>query len=196
MNAEQVVQKIVSQARAEADKILAAARDAAGKEKQRLDQELQAHAGDIRKAADAAGQDKLARMLAAARMQNARELLAAKARILDELFARVKQRIEQMPDHDYLELMRRLLHKSVQTGQEEVIVGRHESRINQDFINRVNGELAGQGKGHLRLSSTREDISSGFILSSGKVRINASVEVLVAQLRDSMEMQLTAELFK
>lgn len=196
MNAEQVVQKIVSQARAEADKILAAARDAAGKEKQRLDQELGAHAGEIRKAADAAGQDKLARMLAAARMQNARELLAAKGQVLDELFARVKQRIEQMPDHDYLELMRRLIHKSVQTGQEEVIVGRHEGRINQDFINRVNGELAGQGKGHLRLSPTREDISGGFILFSGKVRINASVEVLVSQLRDSMEMQLTAELFK
>ncbi|MEN6307956.1 MAG: V-type ATP synthase subunit E [Anaerohalosphaeraceae bacterium] len=196
MNAEQVVQKIVSQARAEADKILAAARDAAGQEKQRLDQELGAHAGEIRKAADAAGQDKLARMLAAARMQNARELLAAKGQVLDELFARVKQRIEQMPDHDYLELMRRLIHKSVQTGQEEVIVGRHEGRINQDFINRVNGELAGQGKGHLRLSPTREDISGGFILFSGKVRINASVEVLVSQLRDSMEMQLTAELFK
>ncbi|HML73839.1 MAG TPA: V-type ATP synthase subunit E [Anaerohalosphaeraceae bacterium] len=196
MNAEQVVQKIVSQARAEADKILAAAREAAGKEKQRLDQELGVFAGDARKAAEAAGQDKLARMLAAARMQNARELLAAKGQVLDELFARVKQRIEQMPDGEYLELMKRLLHKSVQTGQEEVIVGRHEGRINQDFLNRINGELAGQGKGHLHLSSTREDISGGFILSSGKVRINASVDVLVAQLRDAMEMQLTAELFE
>ncbi|MBN2513679.1 MAG: V-type ATP synthase subunit E [Sedimentisphaerales bacterium] len=196
MNAEQVVQKIMSQAKAEADKILAAAREAAGKEKQRLDQELVGFSGEARKAAEAAGQDKLARMLAAARMQNARELLAAKGQVLDELFSRVKQRIEQMPDGEYLELMKRLIHKSVQTGQEEVIVGRHEGRINQDFLNRVNGELAGQGKGHLRLSSTREDISGGFILSSGKVRINASVDVLVAQLRDTMEMQLTAELFK
>jgi len=196
MNAEQVVQKIISQAKAEADKILAAAREAADKEKQRLDQELGIFAEETRKAAEAAGQDKLARMLAAARMQNARELLAAKAQVLDELFARVKQRIEQMPDGEYLELMKRLLHKSVQTGQEEVIVGRHESRINQDFLNRINGELAGQGKGHLRLSPTREDITGGFILSSGKVRINASVDVLVAQLRDAMEMQLTAELFK
>lgn len=196
MNAEQVVQKIMSQAKAEADKILAAAREAAGKEKQRLDQELVGFAGEARKAAEAAGQDKLARMLAAARMQNARELLAAKGQVLDELFARAKQRIEQMPDGEYLELMKRLIHKSVQTGQEEVIVGRHEGRINQDFLNRINGELAGQGKGQLRLSPTREDISGGFILSSGKVRINASVDVLVAQLRDTMEMQLTAELFK
>ncbi len=71
MNAEQVVQKIMSQARAEADKILAAAREAAGKEKQRLDQELSVFASETSKAAEAAGQDKLARMLAAARMQNA-----------------------------------------------------------------------------------------------------------------------------
>ena len=49
-------------------------------------------------------------MLAAARMQNAKNRLSAKGRILDELF-RVKQRIEQMPDNDYCELMKRLLGK-------------------------------------------------------------------------------------
>jgi hypothetical protein len=45
------------------------------------------------------------------------------------------------------------------------------------------------------LSPTREDINGGFILSSGKVRINASTDVMVGQLRDKMEMELAAELF-
>jgi V/A-type H+/Na+-transporting ATPase subunit E len=195
MNAEQVVNKILSQAKAEADKISSAANEAAGKEQQRLDQELQAFAAETNKAAQAAGEDKLARMLAAARMLNAKEMLAAKGAILNELFTTVKQRIEQMPEADYLELMKRLIHKSVRTGQEELILGKNERRITQDFVDRVNSELAGQGKGGLRLSVLREDIRGGFILTSGKVRMNASVEVLVAQLRDAMEMQLTADLF-
>lgn len=196
MNAEQVVEKILSQARAEADSILAKANQAVEKENQLLEKELETWRQDTQKLAEAAGQDKLSRMLAAARMQNAKDILAAKGRILDELFAMVKQRIEQMPDNEYLELMKRLLQKCVRSGHEEVIVGKNENRINQAFINKVNTELLWQAKGGLRLSQSREDIGGGFILSSGKVRINSSTDVLVGQLRDKMEMELAAELFR
>lgn len=196
MNAEQVVDKILSQAKAEADKILGAAKDAASKEQQRLDSELREYTEATQKAAQAAGADKLARMLATARMQNSRQMLAAKGQVLDELFAKVKDRIEKLPDNDYLELMKKLLHKTVQSGQEEVIVGKNENRINQAFLTKVNTELLWQAKGGLKLSSTREDIGGGFILSSGKVRINASTEVIVSQLRGMMEMEFASQLFQ
>jgi V/A-type H+-transporting ATPase subunit E len=196
MNAEQVVEKILSQARAEADQLMSSADETARKENQRLEKEMEALRQETSKLAEAAGQDKLSRMLAAARMQNAKDLLAAKGQILDELFARVKQRVEQMPDNEYLELMKRFLQKAVRTGQEEVIVGKNETRINPAFINKLNAELHWQAKGGLQLSPTREDIGGGFILSSGKVRINASTDVLVGQLRDKMEMELAAELFQ
>jgi V/A-type H+/Na+-transporting ATPase subunit E len=192
MNADQVVEKILSQARAEAEQILSAASETARKENQRLEKEIDAYRQETARLAEAAGQDKLSRMLAAARMQNARDLLAVKGCILDELFGRVKQRIEQMPDNEYLELMKRQLQKAVQTGQEEVIVGKNENRINQAFLDRVNSEL----RSSLRLSPAREDIGGGFILSSGKVRVNAGTDVLTGQLRDKMEMELAAGLFQ
>jgi V/A-type H+-transporting ATPase subunit E len=196
MNADQVVEKILSQAREEANRITAAAKDTAGKEHQLLEKETEDYQQETSKLAEAAGQDKLSRMLAAARMQNAKNLLAARGQILDELFGRIKQRIEQLPDNEYLELMKKLLTKCVQSGQEEVIVGKNENRINQAFINRLNTELLWQARGGLRLSEIREDIGGGFILSAGKVRINSSTNVMVSQLRDKMEMELAAELFR
>lgn len=196
MNAEQVVEKILSQARAEADQLTSSANETARKENQRLEKEMEAWRQETAKLAEAAGRDKLARMLAAARMQNARDLLAAKGQILDELFVRVKQGIEQLSDNEYLELIKRLLQKTVRTGQEEVIVGKNENRINPAFLDKLNTELLWQAKGGLRLSPTREDIGGGFILSSGKVRINAGTDVLVGQLRDRMEMELVAGLFQ
>jgi V/A-type H+-transporting ATPase subunit E len=196
MNADQVVEKILSQAREEANRITAAANETVQKENQRLETETEDYRRETKKLAEAAGQDKLSRMLAAARMQNGKDILSAKGRILDELFDRVKQRIEQLPDNDYLELMKRLLQKCVQSGHEEVVVGKNETRLNQGFVNKVNTELLWQAKGGLRLSATREDIGGGFILSEGKVRINSSTDVMVSQLRDKMEMELAAELFK
>jgi V/A-type H+-transporting ATPase subunit E len=192
MSAEQVVEKILSQARAEAQQILSAVNEAAQKENQRLDAELVVYHQETGRLADAAGADKLARILAAARMKNAKDILAAKGRILDELFARVKQRIEHLPDNEYLELMKRLLQKSIQTGQEEVIVGKNENRINPVFLERINNE----NRYSLRLAGSREDIGGGFILSSGKVRVNSSTDVLASQLRDKMEMELAAALFQ
>jgi V/A-type H+-transporting ATPase subunit E len=196
MNAEQVVDKILSQAQAEADQILTATKNAADKEKKHLDKELQEYAHATQKAAEIAGADKLARMLAAARMQNSRQLLATKGQILDELFAKVKDRIEKLPDNDYLELMKKLLHKTVQTGQEEVIVGKNETRINPAFLTKLNTELLWQAKGGLKLSPARENIGGGFILSSGKVRVNASTDVIVSQLRGMMDMEFAAQLFQ
>jgi V/A-type H+-transporting ATPase subunit E len=196
MNADQVVEKILSQAREEAERIVAAAKDAAEKENQRLEKETEGYRQETVRLAEAAGQDKLSRMLAASRMQNGKNILAAKGQILDELFSRARQRIEQLPDKDYLELMKKLLAKCVQSGHEEVIIGKNETRINQAFINKVNTELLWQAKGGLRLSASREDIGGGFILTSGKVRINSSTDVMVNQLRDKMEMELAAELFQ
>lgn len=188
MNAEQVVDKILSQAKAEADKILTAAKDAAHKEKQHLDKELASYTQATARIAEDSGKDKLARMLASARMQNARQLLSTKGQILDELFARIKTRIEQMPDGDYLELIKKMLLKAVQTGQEEVIVGTNETRITQAFLDQVQCGL--------KLSPAREDITGGFILSSGNVRINASTDVIVSQLRSAMEMDFASQLFQ
>jgi vacuolar-type H+-ATPase subunit E/Vma4 len=88
--------------------------------------------------------------------------------------------------------MKRLLQKSIQTGQEEVIVGKNENRINPVFLERINNE----NRYSLRLAGSREDIGGGFILSSGKVRVNSSTDVLASQLRDKMEMELAAALFQ
>ena len=42
--------------------------------------------------------------------------------------------------------------QAVETGDEEVIVGKNEKRIDQDFIKKVNRELGAGFKGNLRLS--------------------------------------------
>ena len=57
------------------------------------------------------------------------------------------------------------------------------------------GELGDGFKGNLRLSSQRADISGGFILTHGKVQINATTDVIIDDLRESMEIELAQTLF-
>jgi V/A-type H+-transporting ATPase subunit E len=195
MNAEQVVEKILSQAKAEAEAIVNEAEDKAAAQKARLDAELAEFDTKTEELASAAGEDKLQRMLAGARMSQGRKMLAAKVAILDEVFAKAKEAVSQLPDQQYLSLMADLMKKAVETGDEEVIVGKDEKRIDQSFIKDVNRQLGSGFKGNLRLSNERADITGGFILSRGKVRINAGTDVLIDRLRESMQIELADALF-
>ena len=86
--------------------------------------------------------------------------------------------------------------KAVETGSEEVIVGKNENRIDSNFIKQVNRQLGPGYKGNLHLSDEKADISGGFILRRGKVQINASTEVLIGNVREDLEIQIAGELFE
>ena len=195
MNAEQVVQKILAEAEAEARKILGEARDKAAEQKSQLDSELAEFDKKTDELAVEAGEDKLQRMLASARMNNAKQLLAAKVEILNDVFERAKKAVNDLSGELYLSWVMATMKQAVESGDEEVIVGKHEKRIDGNFVKKVNRELGTGFKGNLRLSSQRADISGGFILSRGRVQINAGTDVVINTLRESMEIELAQYLF-
>jgi V/A-type H+-transporting ATPase subunit E len=196
MNAEQVVDKILAEANAEAESIVKKARASADKQMAQLDSELQEFDAETARLAQTAAADKLQRMLANARMANGRDLLAAKVDLLDAVFAKAKDAVNALPDDSYLALMTELMKRSVETGDEEVVVGKGEQRINEAFISKLNKDLGSGFKGNLRLADQHADITGGFILSRGKVQINAGIEVLIDSLRDILETELANELFE
>jgi V/A-type H+-transporting ATPase subunit E len=195
MNAEQVIEKILSQAKAEAQTLLAEAKKKADAQKAKLRTELAEYEKQTEAMAAAAAEDKRQRMLAGSRMSNATALLTAKAELLDEVFKKAQERVIQLPDEQYKTLMTKLMTQAVQTGDEEVLVGKEERRINDEFIKQINRQLGTGFKGNLRLSDRRVPIKGGFILSRGKVQMNASVDVLIERLRETMETELAAKLF-
>ena len=195
MNAEQVVQKILAEAEDETRKVLDEARDKAAEQGSQLDSELAEFNAKTDELAAEAGEDKLQRMLANARMDNAKQLLAAKVEILNDVFEQSKKAANDLPDERYLSWAMATMKQAVESGDEEVIVGKDEKRINSDFIKKVNRELGPGFKGNLRLGNKKGDFAGGFVLSRGKVKINVTTDVVIDTLRESMEMELAAELF-
>jgi len=196
MESEQVIEKILADARAEADKIKKQANDKEADEQAKLNEQLEEYNKQTTVLARKAGEDEKSHILAAARMNIAKEYLAEKRRILDEVFEQAKQQLQNLPDDEYKSLIKKLLLDAVETGDEEVIVDTNESRIDHEFIKLMNRELGPGYHGNLKLSSEKQDIGAGFILSRGKVKTNVSIEVLLEQARKELEIQLGKELFE
>ena len=196
MESEQVIEKILADARAEADKIKKQADQKEADEQAKLNEQLDEYRNQTTILAQQAGEDEKSHILAAARMNIAKEFLAEKRKILDEVFEQARQQLQNLPDEEYKSLIKKLLHDAIETGDEEVIVDTNESRINHDFIKHLNRELGPGYKGNLKLSNEKQNIGAGFILSRGKVKTNVSIGVLLDQARKELEIQLGKELFE
>ena len=195
MEAEQVVGKILSEARAEAEKIISQAKSKTDTEQAKLESELAKYNKQTEVLAAEAAQDKKERMLAMARMDVRKGLGAAKVALVDEVFEKAREKVRKLSDDEYRELMSALMLKAVETGDEEVVIGKDEKRIDDKFIKQLNRQLGSGFKGNLRLSQERADISGGFILRRNNIQVNASIEVLVNSIREELESEVVKELF-
>jgi V/A-type H+-transporting ATPase subunit E len=195
MEAEQVIAKILSDAKAEAEKIAEQAREKAAAEQARLDEQLAEFKQQSAALAAKAAEDEKSHILAAARMEAAQEYLAEKTRILDEVFQQARQRLGQLPDNEYRDLMARLMREAVETGDEEVVIGQNETRIDQTLVDAVNGKLNAEGKGNLKLAGERVNLGGGFLLRRGKIKTNVSIGVLLEQARGDLLIELAKSLF-
>jgi V/A-type H+-transporting ATPase subunit E len=193
MEADQVITKILSDARAQAEAITKQAEQREAAEAAKLDEELARFEQETKTLADKAGEDERSQRLAVARMEAAKEYATAKAALLDEVFVQALQKIEKLPDGEYRELMAKLMAEAAETGEEKVLPGRNDARIDAKLVADVNARLKGKGK--LALAEEKQHFSNGFLLQRGKVRTNVSVDVLVGQARKDLEIEVAKELF-
>ncbi|HSW00732.1 MAG TPA: V-type ATP synthase subunit E [Sedimentisphaerales bacterium] len=193
MNAQQVIDKILAEAQAEAAKIRQEAQARTEAETARIEAEIEQFGRDTQARAEQAAVAAKDQILAAARMENRRAYLTTRVRLLDEVFERARRKINSLPDKEYRELMKSVVTRAVETGQEQIVLGRAEKRIDEAFVREVNAELGSKGK--LTIAERRVDIDGGLLLERGKIRVNSSTEVLIGQARDRLELELSRDLF-
>lgn len=195
MNAEQVIQKITADAKAQADQIIQQAQEGQAQERAKLDEELKQYRDQTQAIARKAAEDEKSHILAAARMKIAMQLLSEKRKVLDDIFAQARRKLQELSDEEYCDMMSKLMQEAVETGDEEVLVDKDEKRINQEFVKNVNRELGPGYKGNLRLSDEKINIGGGFVLRRGKVKTNITFDVLIEQARKELEIDMAKKLF-
>jgi len=196
MGPEEVIEKILADAKAQAEAIKKEADEKEVGEQAELNKQLDEYKKHTKTLAEKAAKDKKSHLLAAARMDIAKHFLTEKRRMLDEIFVQTRRQLQNLPDEEYRALCAKLMLEAVETGDEEIIIDNNETRIDQKFIKQVNRELGPGYKGNLRLANERHGLGGGFILKRGKIKNNVSLEVLLARARKDLEIELAKQLFE
>ena len=195
MSANEVIERILSEANAEAEKIKKQADEKAAQEKLRLQAELDSFNDETKRLAEKTRNEVKSQVLAQARMENAKTILQVKNALLEQTFSIAAEKIKSMDSAEYQQLMEKLILASVTTGDEEIVIDKNEKRIDQRFVERLNSKLSQNAKGNLKLSDSKADIGAGFILQKGNIRINGSLKVLLDTAKEQLLTNLAAELF-
>lgn len=182
-NLENIVNKIVDDAKAEADRIKEEAMRAneditsskineANERRKRIIERAKADAVMIKD-----------RIISNAELKVRDEKLKAKQEILDRVFALAKERLKDLDENDYLGFLNNSLNNLDLKGDEVLIVP-----------DKVKSKVKDQG---LSVAvSDNETVESGFVLKDKDIIMNFSFDALVNYAREELESEIAQELFK
>jgi V/A-type H+-transporting ATPase subunit E len=135
------------------------------------------------------------RLLALSRVENRKGKLLLKRKLCDEVFEEALKALSS--GGDYKKWMMNLFHLAVESGEEEVLLGKNERVMDKAFLKEVNDKIRKNGKeGNLRLSPDRIEIQGGFILRKDRIEINVSLETLHGRVREELEIEVGRILFQ
>ena len=172
---EKITGRIRSDAQAEADAILAAARKEAGETEASFRRQAEGERALLLAKAEKAAAEREERLVSAAQMEGRKSILAARQEMVEKAFDTALERLCSMPEEQYVQVLVGLVQKASSPGSEEVLFSPADrKRVGKAVVEGANAT----GK-HLTLSGETRPIRGGFILRDGSVEVNCAFETLI-----------------
>ncbi len=197
MTIKDINDKIISDAKIQANKIIDQAEDNATNIIKKGEKE----ADNVKKAilykVNQEASLKKNKIITEANLGAKKTILTEKQKIMEDIFAKALEGILKLSPQDYLHFIKKLILDNIERGDETIFTGSlDKNKISQDFIEEINKELKTKGKkGELKLSTSHLLIKGGIIIGSGVIRKNISLELLLKNIREELEMQISKLLF-
>ena len=196
-NIEKITERILADAQAQADELLAQAKQEAAQIKARCQAQAQAEYDRILSQGEIDAATQLQRLDSADEAQGRRAILTEKQEQLELTFQAALERLCRMDDAERASFLAQLAANNCTTGTEEVILSTADREsIGQGVVEAANLLLDSMGrKGGLTLSDTTRSTLGGLYLRSGSIETNCTFESLLRQARETESSQVAALLF-
>ncbi len=191
MSVEGIKDRIIADAKKEAENIINHAKEEAKSIIETGKREAQEYFGKRRKLLEDEYRKEKERAILNKRLELRKKLLEARQVWMDRAFADAYKRLVDQDLKEYKDLMVQLISKVSRSRDEEIIFGKKGEDV---YLKEIVDELNEKTKGDFTLSKARRDFPWGFVLKRGSVETNMSINSLFKYKRNDLE-QKAWELF-
>lgn len=191
-NVKNITSKILKDAEAGKENILAAAEEEKNKILSKKASAANEIAQEILQKAEADAKSKKERVISSAKLKVRNNKLAAKQEIIDEVFEKSINKLIELSKEQFLNFVKNSILSMNLTGKQTLILNETGLKfVDDSFIDELNKEA----KATIALSKTAGNFKGGFILENNGIEINSTYEALVSSLRDELEFEVAKVLF-
>ncbi len=189
---EKIIAHIQSDAKAQADAILAQAEQQCALIRKDYEEKAdEAYTAKIRAGVKAC-EDLSESKKRIAEMESKKNLLALKQEMVSAAFDRAKGIILSMPAAEYQAFLTNLAVKAAPDGKGQLVLNaRDRKQYGEAVVKAANAAL----KGSLTLSDTDGDFAGGVMIKNGAVEVNNTLELLIDLCRGDMSADVAKALF-
>ncbi len=189
---EKIIAHIQSDAKAQADAILAQAEQQCALIRKDYEEKAdEAYTAKIRAGVKAC-EDLSESKKRIAEMESKKNLLALKQEMVSAAFDRAKEIILSMPAAEYQAFLTNLAVKAAPDGKGQLVLNaRDRKQYGEAVVKAANAAL----KGSLTLSDTDGDFAGGVMIKNGAVEVNNTLELLIDLCRGDMSADVAKALF-
>ena len=191
-NVKNITSKILKDAEAGKENILAAAEEEKNKILSKKASAANEIAQEILQKAEADAKSKKERVISSAKLKVRNNKLAAKQEIIDEVFEKSINKLTELSKEQFLNFVKNSILSMNLAGKQTLILNETGLKfVDDSFIDELNKEA----KATIALSKTAGNFKGGFILENNGIEINSTYEALVSSLRDELEFEVAKVLF-
>lgn len=195
MSLNDLTQKILNDSRMEAEEIEKNASLQADAIVSKANSELEKEREKLRKEAERLANEKYQNIVTLSRIEAKNKVLESKQQLIEEVFTKVRKKLENMDNASYKTFAINLLSNFPPEGKAILLVGKkHKSLIDKDFVQKLNRNVQRSG-GSFVLSDRESDFNNGFRLVTGDVQIDLSFDSILKSVREDMEIDIINTLF-
>lgn len=191
-NINNITSRILKDAEVRKENILAAAEDEKSKIVSRKENSANEVAKEILEKAEVEAKSKKERIVSGANLKVRNNKLAAKQDVINEVFEKSIDKLEQLSKEDFLNFVKNTITSMNISGKQNLILNKKGLEyVDSAFIDELNSKVDAQ----ITLSETTGNFRGGFVLENNGIEINSTYEALVSSLRDELEFEVAKVLF-
>lgn len=194
---EKIVEKILSDARAQAQEMTNTAQAEANALCERVQARAKEDAAAIVAEAKNSMEERDKRIVSVAELEIRKRVLAAKREVLEEAYSQAAQTLTALETDAYRQRYLHIVQPAIQKGTEGIAPGRKDAeRLGAAFVDMLNAALQEAGKpAQVAPMPVRDNVEFGCIVCSGGMEIDFSTQAVMRVVRENTEGEVAKILF-